>query len=126
MLIVTIFLASFFVYVPSAALAGVIIVSASSMFSWFEIKQIWLKTRTDIIPFGLTFLVCLYSSSLGIVVGIGVHGLMLLGRYLSPVDKVESKKEENCLILAGPLLYPSSEVNPSPCQNFKMSKMSKC
>lgn len=115
MVFLCVFIAPIFVYVPSAALGGVIIVSAASMFAWFDIKQIWKRKRLDIIPLGVTFVVCLYSSSLGIMVGIVVHAGMLLGKFLHPVKKVENKKDETCLVLGGPLLYPSSEVGKYFC-----------
>ena len=109
-MVLSIFIAEVFVYVPSAALAGLIVVAASSLFKWEAIKQTWFKRKTDIIPLLATFVVCLYSSSFGIIVGIVVHALILLGEYRHPVNKAKSREDDNLLVLTGPLLYPSSEV----------------
>ena len=110
MLLATVYLADLFVYVPSAALAGLIVVSASSLFNFDAIKQTWHKKNEDIIPLLATFLTCLYSTSSGIIVGIVVHVLMLLGEYLHPVNKLESGKDKSTLVLTGALVYPSTEV----------------
>ncbi|CBY10738.1 unnamed protein product [Oikopleura dioica] len=97
-LVATAFLSDLFVYVPSAALGAVIIVSAANLFSWVDIKHLWGTKRTDMIPFVVTFVVCLHSSSIGIILGTIVH----LGMVLSEND--------NIIKFEGKLLFPSSET----------------
>ena len=51
----------------------------------------------------------LRKPSLGLIVGCAVHLLMLLGKYLFPVDRQNSKG--NIIYLQGELLFPSSDVS---------------
>jgi MFS superfamily sulfate permease-like transporter len=106
-LISTIFLVDIFVYVPSAALAGLIMVSTVTLFNWGDIKAIWKKQKTDIIPFCVTFFACLHSTSLGIILGIIVHIGMLLLEFVRPI-KIE---KDGVILLNGPLLYPTADVS---------------
>ena len=54
----------------------------------------------------------LRKPSLGLIVGCAVHLLMLLGKYLFPVDRQNSKG--NIIYLQGELLFPSSDVSFHP------------
>lgn len=100
-------IADIFVYIPSAALAAVIIVSASSLFNWEDWKKVWRLNKVDMIPFVACFIFCLRKSSTGLIVGIIVHLVILLGKFMFPVDRTLSKG--NRIILQGQLMYPSGD-----------------
>ena len=98
-----------FVFIPKAALAAIVIESASGLFKWEEWTKIWKLKKVDMIPFLVTFAFGLRKPSLGLIVGCAVHLLMLLGGFLFPVDRQKSK--ENIIYLQGELLFPSSDVS---------------
>lgn len=116
-LVATAFLSDLFVYVPSAALGAVIIVSAANLFSWADIKHLWGTKRTDMIPFVVTFVVCLHSSSIGIILGTIVHLGMVLSGHVTPMlgkiaaenDDDDLEENDNIIEFEGKLLFPSSE-----------------
>lgn len=60
-LIATQFLTPLFQYIPSAALAAVIMLAAISMFDSDGIKHAWMVNKMDLVPLVLTFLVCFYE-----------------------------------------------------------------
>ena len=70
------------------------------------VRQLWRMRRMDMIPFSITFLVCLRSSSFGILVGIGLHLLMLVSQFVHPVQKPKSAGGVN---FHGALMYPAAE-----------------
>ena len=98
-----------FVFIPKAALAAIVIESASGLFKWEEWTKIWALKRVDMVPFLVTFAFGLRKPSLGLIVGCVVHLLMLLGGFLFPVDTQKSKG--NVIYLQGELLFPSSDVS---------------
>ena len=117
-------LADIFVYIPSAALAAVIIVSASSLFNTADWKvsntlndayitltfqRIWTLNKVDMVPFVVTFVFALRKSSLGLILGIVTHLVILLGKFMMPVNRPESKK--NVIYLEGMCMYPSGDVS---------------
>jgi len=93
-----------FVFIPKAALAAIVIDSASGLFKWEEWTKIWKLKR---FPFLVTFGFGLRKPSLGLIVGCAFHLIMLLGRYLFPVHRQKSKA--NIIYLQGELLFPSSD-----------------
>ena len=103
------FIVNIFVYIPAAALAGIIIEAAAGLFNFEEWKKIWRLNKIDIIPFLVTFLLALRKSSWGLIFGLLVHLIMLLGRYLFPVHRDDSKG--NIIYLQGELMFPSSDVS---------------
>ena len=98
-----------FVFIPKAALAAIVIDSASGLFKWEEWTKIWALKRVDMVPFLVTFAFGLRKPSLGLIVGCVVHLLMLLGGFLFPVDTQKSKG--NVIYLQAELLFPSSDVS---------------
>ena len=98
-----------FVFIPKAALAAIVIESASGLFKWEEWTKIWKLKKVDMIPFLVTFAFGLRKPSLGLIVGCVVHLFMLLGGFLLPVDAQKSK--ENVIYLQGKLLFPASDVS---------------
>ena len=134
------FIVNIFVYIPAAALAGIIIeaaagkgsatfggrqrdcyqslntismnsplIHAKGLFNFEEWKKIWRLNKIDIIPFFVTFLLALRKSSWGLIFGLLVHLIILLGRYLFPVHREDSKG--NVIYLQGELMFPSSDVS---------------
>ena len=63
------------------------------------------------IPFLVTFCFALRKSSLGLICGIIVHLVILLGKFMMPIDKQKSKR--NIIYLEGILMYPSGDVSKS-------------
>ncbi|CAG5080461.1 Oidioi.mRNA.OKI2018_I69.PAR.g9600.t1.cds [Oikopleura dioica] len=115
--VATAFLSDLFVYVPSAALGAVIIVSAANLFSWADIKHLWGTKRTDMAPFVVTFIVCLHSSSVGIILGTIVHLCMVLSGHVTPmlggkveIEESDEEENENIIEFEGKLLFPSSDT----------------
>jgi len=100
-------LAPIFVYIPSAALAAVIIVSASSLFNIADWKRIWTLNKIDMVPFVVTFVFSLRKSSTGLILGIITHLVILLGKFMMPVNRPQSKK--NVIYLEGMCMYPSGD-----------------
>ena len=57
----------------------------------------------------VTFLLALRKSSWGLIFGLLTHLIILLGRYLFPVQRESSKG--NVIYLQGELMFPSSDVS---------------
>ena len=72
------------------------------------IQRVWRLNKVDMIPFLACFIFCLRKSSTGLIVGIIVHLVILLGKFMFPVDRTLSKG--NRIILQGQLMYPSGDV----------------
>jgi hypothetical protein len=61
-------------------------------------KHLWGTKRTDMIPFVVTFIVCLHSSSIGIILGTIVHlGMVLSGHVTPMLGKIAAENEDDDL-----------------------------
>ena len=89
--------------------AAVIIVSASSLFNFADWKRIWTLNKVDMVPFVVTFVFALRKSSTGLILGIITHLVILLGKFMMPVNRPQSKK--NVVYLEGMCMYPSGDVS---------------
>ena len=59
--IATAFLTPLFKYIPTAALAAVIMLAAISMFDSDGVKHAWRVNKMDLLPLVITFGVCFYE-----------------------------------------------------------------
>ena len=57
------------------------------MFDYAGIKEIWSISKLDFMPFLVTFVGCLIDTSDGILIGIGIHLVILLYHYAVPSIK---------------------------------------
>jgi sodium-independent sulfate anion transporter 11 len=67
-------------YIPKAILASVIITSVIFMVELEELKPLYYRITKEIelLPFGVTFLCCLFVNiEYGILIGAGIHLLLL-------------------------------------------------
>ncbi|XP_046449213.1 sodium-independent sulfate anion transporter-like [Daphnia pulex] len=65
-------------YIPKAILASVIITSVIFMVELEELKPMWKSRKIELLPFGVTFLCCLFvNMEYGILIGAGIHLLLL-------------------------------------------------
>ncbi|XP_046632863.1 sodium-independent sulfate anion transporter-like isoform X2 [Daphnia pulicaria] len=65
-------------YIPKAILASVIIMSVIFMVELEELKPMWKSRKIELLPFGVTFLCCLFvNMEYGILIGAGIHLLLL-------------------------------------------------
>ena len=101
-------IASIFVYIPSATLGAVIMVSAASLFNPDEWKMFWNSSKRDFIPFFVTFLFALRKSSTGLILGIVTHLILLLASFKQTIDKKNSSS--TVLKLEGRLTFPTGDV----------------
>ena len=101
-------LTPFFQYIPKAALAAVIMSSVIHMVDYKIVRKIWRAKRVDLIPFAVTFLLCLYDIATGIIMGILVAMVMLMHRMILP--RVESRQKEASVVrINGGLSYVGIE-----------------
>ena len=98
-----------FEFIPSATLGAVIIMALSQMFDWKGFVDIWKISRLDTIPLVVTFIACLFDTADGILIGIGVHLVILLYRYAIP--KMVDKQENGILNISieSDLFFPAAE-----------------
>lgn len=113
-------IAEIFVYIPSATLGAVIMVSAASLFKSDEWKLYWNSSKQDFFPFLVTFIFALRKSSTGLILGIISHLLLLLGSFKKTIDKNASTADT--LTLKGRLTFPAGDVLGESLQN-KAQKM---
>lgn len=105
----------YFVYIPKASLAAVIIAAVVFMVEFHVVKPMWRSKKLDLIPAFATFLSCLFIRlELGIVIGIGINVLFLLYGSARPTVKVEKvTSSSGCeYLLITPdrsLVFPSVE-----------------
>ncbi|XP_075760241.1 sodium-independent sulfate anion transporter [Pelodiscus sinensis] len=78
------YLTSLFYYIPKAALAAVIICAAAPVFDARIFGALWRVKRLDLVPLGVTFLLCFWEMQYGIVAGILVSGILLLYTIARP------------------------------------------
>ena len=93
--------------IPSATLGAVIIVSASSLFNSKEWIRFWNISKRDFIPFFITFIFALRKSSLGLILGILSHLILLLSKSTRPFQSTTNKYK---LVLEGRVMFPSGDV----------------
>ncbi|KAL2087321.1 hypothetical protein ACEWY4_018380 [Coilia grayii] len=77
-----------FHYIPKASLAAVIIFAVAPLFDYKQVIQLWKVKKLDLLPFIVTFLMCLWEIQYGIVGGVLVSGAMLLYHEARPQIKV--------------------------------------
>ena len=71
--IATAFLTPLFKYIPTAALAAVIMLAAISMFDSDGVKHAWRVNKMDLLPLVITFGVCFYEIAVSICISIYAH-----------------------------------------------------
>ena len=109
-------LTPFFQYIPKAALGAVILSSVIHMVDYKIVKKIWQTKKTDLLPFVVTFSLCLYDIATGIVCGIASALLLLIYRLVVP--RIEARQQEVTVIrINGGLSYIGIE--------YLMSKVEK-
>ena len=97
-------LTPFFQYIPKAALGAVILSSVIHMVDYKIVKKIWQTKKTDLLPFVVTFSLCLYDIATGIVCGILSALLLLIYRLVVP--RIEARQQEVTVIrINGGLSY---------------------
>ena len=67
--IATQFLTPLFTYIPTAALAGVIMLAAISMFDTDGVKHAWRVNKMDLFPLVVAFLICFYEIAVSRLTG---------------------------------------------------------
>ena len=101
-------LTPFFQYIPKAALGAVILSSVIHMVDYKIVKKIWQTKKTDLLPFVVTFSLCLYDIATGIVCGIFSALLLLFYRLVVP--RIEARQQEVTVIrINGGLSYVGIE-----------------
>jgi len=104
-------LAEYFRWIPTAALAAVIMAAVGSMFDFDAIKEVWMLSRLESIPMILTFVLSCVDFRIGIVVGIFTHIGMLLYAQNSPKITVASGPNKNyTLKVAHGIAFPVCET----------------
>ncbi|VVC31758.1 Hypothetical protein CINCED_3A016532 [Cinara cedri] len=89
------FFTPYFVYIPKAALAAVIIAAVVFMVELHVIKPMWRTKKLDLIPAFATFLCSLLIRlEVGIVVGIAINVITLLYTLARPRVRVEKQISE--------------------------------
>ncbi|XP_058140829.1 sodium-independent sulfate anion transporter isoform X2 [Dasypus novemcinctus] len=103
------YLTSLFYYIPKSALAAVIIVAVAPLFDTKILGTLWRVKRLDLLPLGVTFLLCFWEVQYGILAGTLVSALMLLHSVARPTAQVT---EGPVLILqpASGLHFPAAEA----------------
>lgn len=98
-LIATQYLTPIFKYVPSAALASVIMLSAISMFDTDGVKHAYHVNKMDLVPLFVTFLVCFYEIAIGIAAGLFVSIAIVLYPHARPkLEKDNVDGGKGCII----------------------------
>ncbi|XP_050537914.1 sodium-independent sulfate anion transporter-like [Daktulosphaira vitifoliae] len=89
------FFTPYFVYIPKAALAAVIIAAVVFMVELHVIKPMWRTKKIDLIPAFATFLCSLMIRlEVGIVVGIAINVIILLYTLARPRVNIEKQKND--------------------------------
>ena len=83
------FFTPLFYFLPSTALAAIILTSVVKLFNLRSLRQLWVYSKLDTIPFFVTFLVTLFVSiPIGIASGIAFSLLTYLARTSRPEVEV--------------------------------------
>uniref|UniRef100_A0A8D2JMB3 Sodium-independent sulfate anion transporter n=1 Tax=Sciurus vulgaris TaxID=55149 RepID=A0A8D2JMB3_SCIVU len=103
------YLTSLFYYIPKAALAAVIIMAVAPLFDTKIFGTLWRVKRLDLLPLGVTFLLCFWEIQYGILAGTLVSLLILLHAVARPKTQVS---EGLVLVLqpASGLHFPAIET----------------
>ncbi|XP_057380361.1 sodium-independent sulfate anion transporter-like [Daphnia carinata] len=87
-------LTPYFFFIPKSCLAAVIICAVIFMVEVHMVKMVWRSKRIDIIPFGVTFVFCLFVGlEQGILIGTAVNLGMLL--YTTARPRLRIHKHQN-------------------------------
>ncbi|KZS20140.1 Sodium-independent sulfate anion transporter [Daphnia magna] len=95
-------LTPYFFFIPKSCLAAVIICAVIFMVEVHLVKMVWRSKRIDLIPFGVTFVFCLFVGlEQGILIGTAVNLGMLLYSTARPrirIHKIQTPSVEYLLI----------------------------
>lgn len=102
------FLMPAFYYIPKASLAAVIICAVAPMADYTVVKKIWKINKLDLLPFGVTFLVCFWEVQYGIIAGVAMSGALLL--YNTARPKIKMLDHDTLVLeLRSGLSFPATE-----------------
>lgn len=102
------FLMPAFYYIPKASLAAVIICAVAPMVDYTVVKKMWKIYKLDLLPFGVTFLVCFWEVQYGIIAGVAMSGALLLYNTARPKIKILDH-DTLVLELKSGLTFPATE-----------------
>ena len=128
------FLTDLFYWIPTSSLGAVIILAASAMFKWDEFKHALTKgPYLDRILFVVTFLLCLYETAMGIVIGAALSILSVVVSSAFPKYQIENMNEGdhdhddvNCqkiIFEESTLFYPSVGKITKLLNDFQNQKL---
>ncbi|XP_012160443.1 sodium-independent sulfate anion transporter isoform X2 [Ceratitis capitata] len=109
------FLTTTFYYIPKATLAAIIIAAMVFMVEYDRIAEIWRSKKSDMIPFLVTVLCCLFwTLEYGMVCGIVVNILFILYKSARPTivitkEKLQKGVEVAIVDIQENLTYSSAE-----------------
>ncbi|XP_057380360.1 sodium-independent sulfate anion transporter-like [Daphnia carinata] len=96
-------LTPYFFYIPKSCLAAVIISAVIFMVEVSLVKMVWKSKRIDLVPFGFTFVFCVFVGlSQGILIGTAINLGMLLYSTARPrikIHKIKNPTTEYLLII---------------------------
>lgn len=102
------FLMPAFYYIPKASLAAVIICAVAPMADYTVVKKMWKIHKLDLLPFGVTFLVCFWEVQYGIIAGVAMSGALLL--YHTARPKIKMFDHDTLVLeLSSGLSFPATE-----------------
>lgn len=102
------FLMPAFHYIPKASLAAVIICAVAPMVDYTVVKKMWKIYKLDLLPFGVTFLVCFWEVEYGIIAGVVISGALLL--YHAARPKIKMLDHDTLVLeLKNGLSFPATE-----------------
>ncbi|XP_046450970.1 sodium-independent sulfate anion transporter-like [Daphnia pulex] len=91
-------LTPYFFYIPKSCLAAVIICAVIFMVEVHLVKMVWKSKKIDLIPFGITFIFCVFVGlEQGILIGTAINLGMLLYSTARPrirIHKIETSNTE--------------------------------
>ncbi|XP_046639752.1 sodium-independent sulfate anion transporter-like isoform X2 [Daphnia pulicaria] len=95
-------LTPYFFFIPKSCLAAVIICAVIFMVEVHLVKMVWKSKKIDLVPFGVTFVFCVFVGlEQGILIGTAINLGMLLYSTARPrmrIHKVQSLKTEYLII----------------------------
>ncbi|XP_059351330.1 sodium-independent sulfate anion transporter-like [Daphnia carinata] len=96
-------LTPYFFYIPKSCLAAVIISAVIFMVEVSLVKMVWKSKTIDLVPFGFTFVFCVFVGlSQGILIGTAINLGMLLYSTARPrikIHKIKNPMTEYILII---------------------------
>ncbi|XP_078691505.1 sodium-independent sulfate anion transporter-like [Branchiostoma floridae x Branchiostoma belcheri] len=112
-ILATLFVTPYFMYIPSAALGAVIIASVINMVEFEHITEQWRVHKPDVFVWVITFFCVLFLGiEYGILAGVGVALALLLYNTAKPATRVEyttSYPEIGIVRLDSGLYFPASD-----------------